>query len=106
MSEQPNPKIEQIVVQKKDLYDATVNTVYDMLCDTKDPLDNLQIEVISAFSTPDRFINSLKCGNSFVHLGAYMEQIEQLHKDAINFMVIVMDNGKIWAVVNGEDVQS
>ena len=106
MSEQPNPKIEQIVVQKKDLYDATVNVVYDMMCDEKIPLDNFQIEVISAFSTPDRFLTSLKVGNALTHLGAYMEQIEQFHKDAINFMVIVMDNGKIWAVVNGEDVQS
>lgn len=97
--------IEQIVVQKKDLFDSTVNIIYQMMCDDPVPMDNFKIELMDAFSSPDSFISSMRDGGVYSHMPSYMEQIESLHNNKKPFVVVVIDNDKVWSVVNGDEIQ-
>lgn len=94
--------VNKIHVDHKELYNATVDVVYDIISDKQ--FGTFESKLIEAFISPDKFIASIRDGNTMMHMAKQHQIIEAFVKENVSFIVVVWKNDKIWAVVNGEDV--
>lgn len=95
-------QVKQIVVQYDDVVECAFNIVKDIVIDTN-RFSDFEIETLSSLNNPSAFEKALVMGYTAVLLASHMEEIEKYHKASEPFVIVVMKDATIWAVVKGEN---
>lgn len=97
--------VEIISVERSEVYKAVCNSLYDILVDGRDrTIRDLYSSMIFAVESETNFRDACKMGNAFLMLPMLSEKIELLDKENKDFVLMVMDNGKLFAVVNCKEI--
>jgi hypothetical protein len=87
----------------KEIYDYISSSFYDI--HVYDECGDLSegLVLFESLSSPDAFIKNLKDGFSPCIL-PHFDLIEQLVRSKVEFIITVYKKDKLWAVVNGSDI--
>ena len=94
-----------IIVQHKELFVTTCQSIYDMLDNIPNDWNNWNNwNPIMYLSTPEGLRQGFKAGYLAFYLPSYMETIENYDKSNTPYIIVVMKDDKIFTTITPNEV--